>query len=94
MPAEIILERFFNKRSFQKENIYLARFLNVGTDQRAGQVVVAAAGCQGLSDDLLHRVQLPRPGTERGLAASGTFACVERSTRLRGVSWYNEDLLY
>ena len=66
MPAEIILERIFNQRSFQKENIYLAGFLSVGTDQEAGQVGVAAAGGQGLSD-LLHRVQevqLPRPGRE------------------------------
>ena len=65
MPAEMILERSFNKRSFQKETV--AGCLGVGTDQEAGQVGVAAAGGQGLSD-LLHRVQqvqLPRPGRER-----------------------------
>ena len=69
MPAEMILERSFNKRSFQKENLVLvlAGFLGVGTDQEAGQVGVAAAGGQGLPH-LLHRVQevqLPRPGRQR-----------------------------
>ena len=67
MPAEkMILERSFNKRFFQKENVFLAGYLSVATDQEAGQVGVAAAGGQGLSD-LLHRVQevqLPRPGRE------------------------------
>ena len=67
MPAEMILERYLNKRSFQKENVVLAGCLGVGTDQEAGQVGVAAAGGQGLPH-LLHRVQevqLPRPGRQR-----------------------------
>ena len=65
MPAEMILERSFNKRTFQEENV--TGFLSVFTDQEAGQVGVAAAGGQGLPH-LLHRVQevqLPRPGRQR-----------------------------
>ena len=61
----MILERSFNKRTFQEENV--TGFLSVFTDQEAGQVGVAAAGCQGLSDllHLVQEVQLPRPGRQR-----------------------------
>ena len=58
---------------------------------RLGWLLLVARGC--LTSSTASRRSSCRDRGERGLAASGTFACVELSTGLRGISWYKEDLL-